>query len=115
MAMPYPPPLPLPVPAWMPSVPEKLPGHDLASIGLMNPEEELSNQQLNFTACPCHHPPRPASHDGSIVALHCRHERLCHGLALLEPAAAPAASPVLKFECQWLSTSSDWQLLTVDV
>jgi hypothetical protein len=51
MAMPYPPPLPLPVPAWMPSVPESLPGHDLASIGLMNPEEELSNQQLNFTAC----------------------------------------------------------------
>ena len=50
--MPYPPPLPLPVPAWMPSVPESLPGHDLASINLMNSEEELSNQQLNFTACP---------------------------------------------------------------
>jgi len=49
MAMPYPPPLPLPVPTSMPPVPDALLGIDLASIGLMNPEEELSNQQLNFT------------------------------------------------------------------
>ena len=49
MAMPYPPPLPLPVPTSMPPVPESLSGVDLMSIGLMNPEEELSNQQLNFT------------------------------------------------------------------
>ena len=47
--MPYPPPLPLPVPTSMPPVPDSLLGIDLASIGLMNPEEELSNQQLDFT------------------------------------------------------------------
>ena len=61
MAMPYPPPLPLPVPASMPLVPESLSGIDLASIGLMNPEEELSNQQLIRTEFP-HAPqraPRP--------------------------------------------------------
>ena len=52
MAMPYPPPLPLPVPTSMPPVPDSLLGIDLASIGLMNPEEELSNQQLNFTVRP---------------------------------------------------------------
>lgn len=54
--MPYPPPLPLPVPTSMPPVPDSLLGTDLACIGLMNPEEELSNQQLNFTVrLPCLH------------------------------------------------------------
>ena len=40
----YPPPLPLPVPTSMPPVPDSLLGIDLASIGLINAEGELSNQ-----------------------------------------------------------------------
>lgn len=72
--MPYPPPLPLPVPASMPPVPESLSGIDLASIGLMNPEEELSNQQLNFTVRPLFQPERRYRH---MVLLICRDSR--HG------------------------------------
>lgn len=60
-AMPYPAPLPLPlpVPPAMPPVPPEVEGLDLASTGLISIEEEMSNQQLNFTVrSPSAYPPR---------------------------------------------------------
>ena len=47
--MPYQPPVPLLVPTSMPPVPPEVVGLDLKNLGLMTPEEELSNQQLEFS------------------------------------------------------------------
>ncbi|KAK9819946.1 hypothetical protein WJX72_004261 [[Myrmecia] bisecta] len=49
MNMPYPPPVPLPVPARLPPVPKSVVGLDLPNLGLMTPEEQLSNAQLEYT------------------------------------------------------------------
>ena len=47
--MTYQPPVPLLVPASMPAVPSEVVGLDLPNLGLMTPEEELSNQQLDHS------------------------------------------------------------------
>ena len=49
MNMTYQPPVPLLVPASMPAVPPDVVGLDLPNLGLMTPEEELSNQQLDHS------------------------------------------------------------------
>ena len=49
MNMTYQPPIPLLVPASMPAVPPDVVGLDLPNLGLMTPEEELSNQQLDHS------------------------------------------------------------------
>eukprot|EP00891_Asterochloris_glomerata_P002034 jgi/Astpho2/2034/Aster-00531 len=52
MNMTYQPPIPLLVPASMPAVPPDVVGLDLPNLGLMTPEEELSNQQLDHSWSP---------------------------------------------------------------
>ena len=49
MNMTYQPPVPLLVPASMPAVAPDVVGLDLPNLGLMTPEEELSNQQLDHS------------------------------------------------------------------
>ena len=46
MSMPYQPPWPLPVPSSLTPVPDSIHGLDLASLGLMSSQEEISNDQL---------------------------------------------------------------------
>ncbi len=46
--MPYPPPPPLPVPAGLPAVLADVGGLPLAELGMMLPEEEMSNVQLEY-------------------------------------------------------------------
>ncbi|KAK9817351.1 hypothetical protein WJX74_009833 [Apatococcus lobatus] len=52
MSMPYQPPWPLPVPSSLTPVPDSINGLDLAGLGLMSSQEEISNDQLqhNWTA-----------------------------------------------------------------
>ena len=47
--MTYQPPVPLLVPGSMPAVAPDVVGLDLPNLGLMTPEEELSNQQLDHS------------------------------------------------------------------
>ena len=67
--MTYQPPVPLLVPSSMPAVPPDVVGLDLPNLGLMTPEEELSNQQLDHSVGRW---PRMAQ----SLSCHCKRARL---------------------------------------
>ena len=53
MSMPYQPPWPLPVPSSLTPTPDSIRGLDLAGLGLMSSQEEISNDQLQHNVSFC--------------------------------------------------------------